>query len=259
MTLLELKQVTKEYPLRLRRGNIKKKVAVKNVSFAISKGECLALVGESGSGKSTIAKCIMRIEKITSGKVLWKGHNIHTKELKDFTLYKNIQMVMQDSSASLHPKMCIKEILAEPIRNFFPDERDWLEECIKLLHLVGLDKSHLKYFPNQLSGGQKQRVCIAKALAVKPELIIFDESIASLDSNSQKSILEILKRIQIQDGLSYLFITHDLQSTKQFCDRVAVMYQGEIVESFTYWEREQLTHPYSQLLFDTMNNSNTSF
>lgn len=257
MTLLELKQVTKEYPIWSRRGNSKKKVAVNNVSFAISKGETVALVGESGSGKSTIAKCIMRNEKITSGQVLWKGHNIYSKQLKDFTFYKNIQMVLQDSSASLHPKMQIKEILAEPIRNFFPDNKNWHEECIKLLLLVGLDKSYLNYLPNQLSGGQKQRVCIARALAAKPELLIFDESIASLDSDSQKSILEILKKIQVQDELSYLFITHDLQSTMRLCDRVAVMYQGEIVETLTYWEREQFTHPYSQLLFDTMNTYNS--
>lgn len=257
MTLLELKQVTKEYPLRLRKGIIKKKVAVNNVSFTILKGESVALVGESGSGKSTIAKCIMRNEKITSGQVLWKGHNIYSKQLKDFTFYKNIQMVLQDSSASLHPKMQIKEILAEPIRNFFPDNKNWYEECINLLLLVGLDKSYLNYLPNQLSGGQKQRVCIARALAAKPELIIFDESIASLDSDSQKSILEMLKKIQVQDQLSYLFITHDLQSTMRLCDRVAVMYQGEIVETLTYWEREQFTHPYSQLLFDTMNTYNS--
>lgn len=252
MILLEVKQVTKEYPLWLRRGNIKKKLAVNNVSLTISKGESIALVGESGSGKSTLAKCIMRIEKITSGQVLWKGHSIYSKQLKDFTFYKNIQMVLQDSSASLHPKMQVKEILAEPIQNFFPDEKNWHEECIKLLHLVGLDKSFLKFLPNQLSGGQKQRVCIAKALAAKPELIIFDESIASLDRDSQRSILEILKKVQEQDELSYLFITHDLQSTKQLCDRVAVMYEGEIVEILNDWEGVQFVHPYSRLLFDTM-------
>ncbi|MDN4493034.1 dipeptide/oligopeptide/nickel ABC transporter ATP-binding protein [Ureibacillus sp. BA0131] len=250
--LLELKKVTKEYPLRLRRGNAKSKIAVKNVSFAITKGESVGLVGESGSGKSTLAKCMMRLEKITSGQVLWKGQSIYSKRFKDFTLYKNIQMVLQDSSASLHPKMRVAEILAEPIRNFFPDEKNWHEEGIKLLHLVGLDASFLNYYPDQLSGGQKQRVCIAKALAVKPELIIFDESIASLDSPSQKSILEILKKIQKLDGPSYLFITHDLESTKELCDRVAIMYEGEIVETLTDWENGQLTHPYSRLLFDTM-------
>lgn len=256
MTLLELQQVTKEYPLRLRRGNSKKKVAVNNVSFTISKGESVALVGESGSGKSTIAKLIMRMEKITSGQILWNGHYIHSKQLKDFTFYKNIQLVLQDSSASLHPKMRIEEILAEPIRNYFPGEKNWHEECIKLLHLVGLDTPYLKCFPNQLSGGQKQRVCIAKALAVKPKLIIFDESIASLDSHSEKTILEILRSIQMQNGISYLFITHDLQSTKQLCNRIAVMYQGEIVETFTHWERGQIRHPYSRLLFDTVSQYN---
>ena len=175
MRLLELKQVRKEYPLRLGKGYFKKKVAVNNVCLTISKGESVALVGESGSGKSTLAKLIMRIEKITSGQILWNGQSIHSKQWKDYAFYKNIQMVMQDSSASLHPNMRIEEILAEPIRNFFPNNKTWHEECSKLLHLVGLDTSFLKHFPNQLSGGQKQRVCIAKALAVKPEFIIFDE------------------------------------------------------------------------------------
>lgn len=256
MILLELRQITKEYPLWLRKDKGRKKAAVNNVSLSISKGESVALVGESGSGKSTIAKCIMRLEKITAGQILWKGHSIRSKHLKDFTFYKSVQMVMQDSSASLHPKMKVEEILAEPIRNFFPEEKNWHEECNRLLHVVGLDTSFLKRFPNQLSGGQKQRVCIAKALAVKPELIIFDESIASLDGQSQKSIIEVLRMIQRQEGLSYLFITHDLQSTKHLCDRVAVMYQGEIVEILTQWERGQLAHPYSRLLYDTMNDSN---
>lgn len=252
MTLLELKNVTKEYPLRRRRGQLKKKAAVNNVSFTIAKGESVALVGESGSGKSTLAKLIMKMEKLTSGQILWNGHNIHSKQLNALTLYKNIQMVLQDSSSSLHPRMRVEEILLEPIHNFFPDKKNDVEECLKLLHLVGLDASYMKRSPNQLSGGQKQRVCIAKALAVQPELIIFDESIASLDRYSQVSILEMLKRIQKQGGPSYLFITHDLESAIQLCDRAAVMYQGEIVETFTHWERELLRHPYSKLLFDTM-------
>lgn len=256
MTLLELKQVTKEYPLRLRRGKTKKKVAVHNVSLTISKGQSVALVGESGSGKSTLAKLIMRIEELTSGEILWKGQNIHSEMVGDFSYYKNIQLVLQDSSSSLHPKMKVKELLAEPIRNFFPGEKNWPEECAKLLHLVGLDASFMERYPNQLSGGQKQRVCIAKALAVKPELIIFDESIASLDSGSKKAILEVLKKIQRQDGLSYLFITHDLEFTKKLCDIVAVMYQGEIVEYLTHCEHEQLTHAYTKILFNTMNTYN---
>nr|WP_078433744.1 dipeptide/oligopeptide/nickel ABC transporter ATP-binding protein [Metabacillus halosaccharovorans] len=254
--MLELKQVTKVYPIRFRRGKSKKKMAINNVNLTISKGESVALVGESGSGKSTIAKLIMRMEKQTSGQILWNGHSIDSKQLKFSTFYKNIQMVLQDSSSSLHPKMRIEEILSEPIRNFFPEKKNWYEECKKLLDVVGLDSSFLKYFPNQLSGGQKQRICIAKALAVKPKLIILDESIASLDRPSQESILEILRLFQLQNGTSYLFITHDLQSTKQLCKRIEVMHQGEIVETITHWERGQLKHPYSQLLFDTMSQYN---
>ncbi|MGM0888652.1 MAG: ATP-binding cassette domain-containing protein [Bacillota bacterium] len=140
----------------------------------------------------------------------------------------------------------------EPIRNYFPKEKNGEAQCIELLELVDLDATYLSRYPDQLSGGQKQRVCIAKALAVKPDIIIFDESIASLDSASQTSIVNMLKRIQKQEQLSYLFITHDLQSTHQLCDRVAIMYQGELIETFNQWDVEQLKHPYSRLLFKTL-------
>lgn len=253
MNLLELQQVTKEYPSWFRKGRKLKKTAVKNVNLTITKGESIALVGESGSGKSTLAKCIMRIEKITSGHILLDGQNIYTKRLKDFAFYKKVQMVLQDSSSSLHPKMKVEEIIAAPIRNFFPNHKNILDEVNRLLEIVGLDSSFLERMSFQLSGGQKQRVCIAKALAVKPKLIIFDESIASLDHSSQQSIIRVLKQIQQKEEISYLFITHDLESTKHLCNRVAVMYQGEIVEIITEWNQHQLFHPYSKVLYDTIN------
>ncbi|MFJ8072292.1 ABC transporter ATP-binding protein [Peribacillus sp. NPDC096447] len=256
MTLLELCNVTKEYPIRSRKsswfGRKKSFTAVNQVNLTLSKGESLGLIGESGSGKSTIAKLIMNVEPITSGQILLNGQSISGNPMKDIQLYKRLQMVLQDSSASLHPKMNVQEILTEPIRNYFPKEKNGEAQCIELLELVDLDATYLSRYPDQLSGGQKQRVCIAKALAVKPDIIIFDESIASLDSTSQTSIVNMLQRIQKQEQLSYLFITHDLQSTQQLCDRVAVMYQGELIETFNRWDVEQLKHPYSRLLFKTL-------
>ncbi|MEY2366396.1 dipeptide/oligopeptide/nickel ABC transporter ATP-binding protein [Lysinibacillus capsici] len=248
MTLLELQEVTKEYPVRLRKGK-KNVIAVNQVNLILHEGESLALVGESGSGKSTIARLITNIESITSGQILLDGKSIHRKDLKYYHLYKNIQLVLQDSATSLHPKMTVQEIITEPIRNFFPNEKNWNDICVQLLTLVGLDATFLTRYAHQLSGGQKQRVCMAKALAVQPKLIIFDESIASLDRLSQIAIIKMLKSIQVQEQITYLFITHDLQSAKHLCNRVAVMQEGKIVEIFSDWDEEKLKHPYTKLLF----------
>lgn len=253
MILLELREVTKEYSTR------RKVQSVKQVNLSLNKGECLGLVGESGSGKSTLAKLIMKLEPLTSGQILLSGRSIHGRQMDDLWIYKRIQLVLQDSSASLHPKMRVREILQEPILNFFPERKEEREEwMLKWLNLVELDDSFLSRYPHQLSGGQKQRICIAKALAVQPEMIIFDESIASLDEASQSSILAMLKRIQQNEQLSYLFITHDLQSTQELCDRVMVMQQGKIVEVFSHWDVQQLKHPYSRLLFQTLIDKGTA-
>lgn len=248
MVLLELKEVTKKYPIRLRKGK-KSVIAVNQVNLTLGEAESLALVGESGSGKSTVAKLIMNIEPVTSGQILLEDKSIHRKELKYFHLYKNIQLVLQDSATSLHPKMSVQEILTEPIRNFFPKEKNRKDKCLQLLKLVGLDATFLTRYAHQLSGGQKQRVCMAKALAVQPKLIIFDESIASLDRPSQVAIIKMLKVIQKQEQIAYLFITHDLQSAKHLCNRVAVMQEGTLVEIFSDWHEENLKHPYTKQLF----------
>ncbi|MEC0181256.1 dipeptide/oligopeptide/nickel ABC transporter ATP-binding protein [Paenibacillus peoriae] len=256
--ILELKQVTKNYPIRRRKkGWFSKQdseqAAVKQVSLELQRGECLGLVGESGSGKSTLAQCILRLEPLTSGEI-WLDHQpIHTGKVKDIHLYKRIQLVAQDSSSSLHPRMTIRDILLEPIHNYFPERKaQALDICLSLLESVGLDADSLEKYPSQLSGGQKQRVCIARALAVEPEIILFDESVANLDAATQSSVLDLLKKVQIERQLSYLFITHDLQSTRPFCDRIAVMYQGEIVEVFKDWDESLLQHEYTHTLFQTL-------
>ncbi|WP_068497926.1 ABC transporter ATP-binding protein [Paenibacillus kribbensis] len=256
--LLELKQVTKTYPVRRRKkGWFSKQdseqAAVKQVSLELQRGECLGLVGESGSGKSTLAQCIMRLEPLTSGEIWLDRQPIHAGKVKDVHLYKRIQLVTQDSSSSLHPHMTIRDILLEPIRNYFPERKaQALDICLSLLESVGLEAGSLEKYPSQLSGGQKQRVCIARALAVEPEIILFDESVANLDVATQSSVLDLLKKVQIERQLSYLFITHDLQSTRPFCDRIAVMYQGEIVEIFKDWDEDLLQHEYTHTLFQTL-------
>ncbi|MCP3777725.1 MULTISPECIES: ABC transporter ATP-binding protein [unclassified Paenibacillus] len=257
--MLELKNVTKAYPVRKRRkgwfSTQDSEQAVKKVNLELRQGECLGLVGESGSGKSTLAQCILGLESLTSGEIWLDDQPIHTGRMKDIYLYKRIQLVAQDSSSSLHPRMTIRDILEEPIHNYFPGRKaQVLDICQSLLESVGLDTECLEKYPTQLSGGQKQRVCIARALAVEPDIILFDESIANLDTTTQFSVLGMLKRMQQERELSYLFITHDLQSTRQFCDRVAVMVQGEIVEIFKEWDEDLLQHEYTRALFQTLAN-----
>ncbi|MGG4146999.1 dipeptide/oligopeptide/nickel ABC transporter ATP-binding protein [Paenibacillus algorifonticola] len=261
MIVLELRQVTKAFPLRLlrKRRGLKAKdgitavQAVKQVDLTLRRGETLGLVGESGSGKSTLARLIMKLETLSSGQILLGGQSIHGHHMKDLQVYKSMQLVLQDSASSLHPRMPVKEVLAEPMRNFGakrPLEIRVLSE--QLIRAVGLDESFLDKLPHQLSGGQKQRVCMARALAVRPEVIIFDESLASLDPLSQTSIVAMLQQIQRQQELTYLFITHDLALARQLCDRISVMYQGEIVETFSEWEEGRLKHPYTRALFATL-------
>ncbi|WP_209121227.1 ABC transporter ATP-binding protein [Alkalihalobacillus sp. BA299] len=253
MTLLNIQDVTKRYPFRLRRrkglnqsSTIK---ALHEINLTLNRGESLGIVGESGSGKSTLAKVIMNIERPSSGKVLMDGKSM--SEMKDLTIYKRIQLVLQDSSTSLYPRLKVRDILEEPIHNYFPEkDQAWKEErLVKILKLVNLPLCYLSRLPGQLSGGQKQRVCIAKALAVQPEIIIFDESIASLDQSAQIEIINMLKHIKNIENISYLFITHDLLSIRQLCDQVSVIYQGEIVETFSNWDIQELKHPYSRSLF----------
>ncbi|MCM3005195.1 ABC transporter ATP-binding protein [Priestia koreensis] len=255
--LLELQGVTKAYPIREEtQWSLRKRPsfhAVEDINVTIQEGEIVGLVGESGCGKSTLAKLIMNIEDLSSGSIYVNGQSINQKKMKDIHLYKQIQLVLQDSSSSLYPNMSIREILEEPLRNYFPNDKSVWEMTIHgLLERVLLDHSFLLKYPYQLSGGQKQRICIAKALAVQPKMIVFDESLASLDPFTQQEMMVMLKQIQKEQNLSYLFITHDLKSVQSLCDRVIVMYKGKIVETITNWYPQSFTHPYTRLLFETL-------
>nr|WP_315062204.1 dipeptide/oligopeptide/nickel ABC transporter ATP-binding protein [uncultured Lysinibacillus sp.] len=249
--MLEIQQVSKTYRKKRWFGEHETIEAVKNMSFTLKQGVCLAIVGESGSGKTTLGKLIIGMEKPDSGIIKFDHINLATtcKEEKK-QLQKNIQIVFQDCHSAVNPKMKIRDIIAEPMNCHLQlTKQQQLEKIKELLVQVGLSERDAQKYPHQLSGGQLQRVTIARAIATDPKLIILDESINSLDILVQISILKLLKQLQQERGFSYLFITHDLHAVSLFADEVAVVDQGEVVEFLhDVSQIPCMTHPISQRL-----------
>jgi len=206
--------------------------ALNNVSLSIKKGETLAIVGESGSGKSTLARCLLQLLSLDQGELFFKGKNLTTLDVEGKKyLKRHIQMVFQDPYASLNPRMKIAEILEEGLLIHDLGNRIVRDKKMRdMIKKVGLEVSDLNKYPHQFSGGQRQRIGIARALIVEPELVICDEPVSALDVSIQAQILLLLKELQKELGLSYLFISHDLRVVRHMADSIAVMHQGEIVE-----------------------------
>lgn len=255
--LLDVKDLKKYFPITkgiLSRtvGNVR---AVDGVSIHIHKGETLGLVGESGCGKSTVGRLITGLIKSTDGEVVFEGKNlaqVTRSEMKQ--IRKRVQFVFQDPYSSLNPRMTILDIIGEPLEvHQLAKGRAKQERVGELLEIVGLSKNDMHKFPHQFSGGQRQRIGIARALATEPDLLICDEAVSALDVSVQAQILNLLKDLQIKMGLSYLFISHDLNVVKYISDRIAVMYLGEIVEvtdSETLFENP--LHPYAKALISAV-------
>lgn len=248
--LLELQDV-KTY-FQVKQGTLK---AVNGVSLTISRGETLGLVGESGCGKSTLGKTIMHLYRPNDGKVLFKGRDIWTYSKPERKKYaKSVQMIFQDPYASLDPLMVIHDCVSEGLNfqgNYSRKER--YDRAVELLNMVGLNKEHANRFPHEFSGGQRQRIGIARALALQPELVVCDEPISALDVSIQAQIVNLLKKLQADMGMAYLFITHDLSMVRQISDRIAVMYLGSIVEiasSDDLYRRHR--HPYTDALLSAI-------
>ena len=204
--------------------------AVDNVTIDIYKGEVLSLVGESGSGKTTMGRTVSRLYNKTAGDVSFEGTPIENYSVKDFS--RNVQMIFQDPQASLNPRMTVGDVIAEgiDIHKLCASKQERDEKIYELLETVGLNKEHANRFPHEFSGGQRQRIGIARALAVDPKMIVCDEPISALDVSIQAQVVNLLKDLQQQKGLTLLFIAHDLSMVKYISDRVAVMYRGKIVE-----------------------------
>lgn len=207
-------------------------VACKNVSLNLYPGETLGIVGESGSGKSTFARMLMKLYKPTSGKILLHGEDItFTKGKALRNERKSIQMVFQDPGRAFNPKMKVRDIICEPLDNFGLIEKDKRDEKAReLLRLVELPEDYVDRYPHNMSGGQRQRIGVARAIALNPEIIILDEATSALDVSVQKSLLETIISIQQKMNLSIIFICHDIALVRQFADRAAVFYLGEVVE-----------------------------
>lgn len=233
--VIEIQNLTKQY--KIRKGNFGSELftAVSDASFAISKGETLALVGESGSGKSTIAKMVLHLEKPTRGKVFINGRNtaeLNSKEL--FALRRQLQPVFQDPYGSLDPLMNIGNIISEAMNvHRVGTRKERQERVYELLDQVSMPRSVATRYPNELSGGQRQRVAVARGLALKPEILVLDEAVSALDVLVQAQILDLLADLQHELGLTYLFITHDLAVVRLIADKVCVMEQGKIIEHST--------------------------
>ncbi|RLL42804.1 ATP-binding cassette domain-containing protein [Oceanobacillus piezotolerans] len=251
--LLEVKDLQKHF--RVGRNKIVK--AVDGVSFDIFKGETFGLVGESGSGKSTTGRTIIRLYEATGGEVKFDGEDVHGKKSKDELLKFNrkMQMIFQDPSSSLNPRMTVLDIIAEglDVHKLVKSEEERKARVEELLEVVGLNKEHATRFPHEFSGGQRQRIGIARALAVDPEFIIADEPISALDVSIQAQVVNLLKKLQKERGLTYLFIAHDLSMVKYISDRIGVMYLGNLVELADSDELyKNPLHPYTKSLLSAI-------
>src|SRR6478736_5707543 len=250
--LLEVKQLSKYFPIT----NKQVLKAVDGVSFHISKGETFGLVGESGCGKSTAGRTTIGLYNRTSGEVLYKGKNVHElSEKEKFAFHRNMQMIFQDPYASLNPRSTVKEIISEPmeVHGLYSNKKEMLNRVYELLEDVGLNRDHANRYPHEFSGGQRQRIGIARALALNPECIIADEPISALDVSVQAQVVNLLKKLQKEKGLTYLFIAHDLSMVKHISNRIGVMYLGHLVELTTSSELYQKPlHPYTQALLSAI-------
>jgi oligopeptide transport system ATP-binding protein len=251
--LLEVRNLVKHFPVAtgFREATLSVK-AVDGVSFTLKRGETLGLVGESGCGKTTTGRCVLQLERPTSGEVVFEGIELTTlPQDKLRAMRRRMQVIFQDPYSSLNPRMTVGQILAEPMKvhGLVKDKAGRDARVRELLTQVGLLPQHARRYPHQMSGGQRQRVGIARALAMEPSLIVCDEPVSALDVSIQAQILNLLKDLQDENNLTYIFVSHNMAVIRYISDRIAVMYAGKLVELGTKMQLlDQPRHPYTELL-----------
>ena len=255
--LLEVRDLVKHFRVgrSLLRKNRQRLRAVDGVSFHIAPGETLGLVGESGCGKSTVGRLVVRLLEASGGSIRFNGHDLRALKKRELREQRRLcQFIFQDPYGSLDPRMAIRDIVGEPILiegKLSRAERN--ARVLELLERVGLDRQVAERYPHEFSGGQRQRIGIARALALNPRFIVCDEPVSALDVSIQAQVVNLMRRLQRELGLSYLFISHDLSVVRHISDRVAVMYLGKLVEVTTKAELyENPQHPYTQALLSAV-------
>ena len=255
MNLVEIQGLKKHFPVRT--GFLSRALAVKavdGVDFSIVEGETFGLVGESGCGKTTLGRCVLRLIEPTSGSVLFSGKDVLAMDKNELrNMRRHMQIVFQDPYSSLDPRLTVRQTLRIPLRLHGTAEGDEENSILNSVRSVGLKDEQIDRYPHEFSGGQRQRIVIARALAVNPEFIILDEPTSALDVSVQATILNLLRKLQRKLSLTYLFISHNLETVRYMSNRIGVMYLGKLVEIASAEElfQKQL-HPYTQALFSAV-------
>jgi oligopeptide transport system ATP-binding protein len=256
--LLRVEHLRKYFPIKhgvLIQREVARVHAVDDVSFELRAGETLGLVGESGCGKSTLARCLARIHDVTSGTLVFEGNDITRLSRRQLRpVRRDLQMVFQDPYASLNPRKRVGAIIADPLRIHHAGDREQIRSrVLELLQVVGLSAEHINRYPHEFSGGQRQRIGVARALALRPKLVIADEPVSALDVSIRAQVINLLDDLQDDLSLTYIFIAHDLGVVRHVSDRIAVMYLGKIVEISPAEELyEHPVHPYTEALLSAV-------